>query len=30
MQRTLQLNEGQPCALSRDELISLLDELLDD
>jgi NAD(P)-dependent dehydrogenase (short-subunit alcohol dehydrogenase family) len=28
MQRTLQLNEGQPYSYSRDELVALLDELL--
>ena len=28
MQRTLQLNEGQPYSFSRDELVALLDELL--
>ncbi len=29
MQRILQLNEGQPYTLSRDELVSLLDDLLE-
>jgi NAD(P)-dependent dehydrogenase (short-subunit alcohol dehydrogenase family) len=29
MQRTLQLNEGQPYSYSRDELVALLDELLE-
>lgn len=29
MQRTLQLNEGQPYTYSRDELVALLDELLE-